>query len=114
MTSPQTQKVSPPAHKPGFPPAFSVRNLKNRTELKAVAEWDGTDMHGFAALPSGGMHADQGHAGSFGSEVWFWTSTTLPADSGKAMFRSFSSGESRVNRHHTFKNHGASVRCLKD
>ena len=94
--------------------SFGWHGANQGTELKAVAEWDGTDMHGFAALPSGGMHADQGHAGSFGSEVWFWTSTTLPADSGKAMFRSFSSGESRVNRHHTFKNHGASVRCLKD
>ena len=94
--------------------SFGWHGANQGTELKAVAEWGGTDMHGFAALPSGGMHADQGHAGSFGSEVWFWTSTTLPADSGKAMFRSFSSGESRINRHHTFKNHGASVRCLKD
>ena len=94
--------------------SFGWHGANQGTELKAVAEWDGVDMHGFAALPSGGMHADQGHATSFGSEVWFWTSTTLPADSGKAMFRSLSSGESRIQRHHTFKNHGASVRCLKD
>ena len=94
--------------------SFGWHGATQGTELKAVAEWDGVDMHGFAAFPSGGMHADQGHAGSFGSEVWFWTSSTLPTESGKAIFRSLSSGESRIQRHHTFKNHGASIRCLKD
>ena len=94
--------------------SFGWHGTMQGTELKSSAEWNGTDTHGFSALPSGGVHADQGHATSFGSEVWFWSSTTLPSNDGKAMFRSLSSGESRVQRHHTFKNHGASIRCLKD
>ena len=94
--------------------SFGWHGTMQGTELKSSAEWNGTDTHGFGALPSGGVHADQGHAASFGSEVWFWSSTTLPSNDGKAMFRSLSSGESRIQRHHTFKNHGASIRCLKD
>lgn len=94
--------------------SFGWHGTMQGTELKDSVGWNGTDTHGFGVLPSGGVHADQGHATSLGSEVWFWSSTTLPSNDGKAMFRSLSSGESRINRHHTFKNHGASVRCLKD
>ena len=94
--------------------SFGWHGTMQGAELKSSTEWNGTNTHGFQAVPSGGVHADQGHATSFGSEGWFWTSTTLPTDSGKSIFSSLSSGESRINRHHTFKNHGASFRCLKD
>ena len=94
--------------------SFGWHGTMQGAELKSSTEWNGTNTQGFEAVPSGGVHANQGHASSFGSDVWFWTSSTLPTDSGKAIFRSLSSGESRINRQHTFKNHGASIRCLKD
>ena len=94
--------------------SFGWHGTIQGAELKSSAEWNGTNTHYFGAVPSGGVHADQGYVSSYGSEVWFWTSSTLSTDEGKALFRSLSSGESRIQRHHTFKNHGGSIRCLKD
>jgi len=83
-------------------------------QLKSASEWNGSDDHGFGAVASGGIHASYGTVTPPGSDTWFWSSTTLPTDSTKGVYRQLSTGEDRIHRFHTWKNHGGSIRCLKD
>ena len=88
------------------------RGVEQGYGLKSNEFWDGSDLYGFGAVPSGGVHADQGYISGFGFDLWLWTSTENTANFGR--FRHLTSTEVRVERFQTWKNHGGSIRCIKD
>ena len=83
-------------------------------KLKTNNAWtyncDGSDDYLFSAPPAGSMNADSSYGGAH-SEVGFWSSSEVAADSAYMMILSF---ESHVSTWDRPKQNGYSVRCLKD
>ena len=84
------------------------------TRLKAKSGWsndNGTDNHGFSALPGGGGNSDGSFydVGSYGS---WWTSSEYSSDIAYSRFMSYFNDH--VHRYNNFKTSLLSVRCLQD
>jgi len=73
-------------------------------------DWDGTNVHGFSALPGGnGYGGSFGNAGSFGR---WWSATE--SDASNAWSRYMSAGSENVGRNADNKAGSFSVLCLQD
>jgi len=70
-----------------------------------------TNSSGFTGLP-GGYREMSGNFYSFGVGAYFWTSTV--GGSIYVYYRTLSSNMSKVYRDSDYKNHGYSVRCIRD
>ncbi len=84
-------------------------------KLKSASGWNGsgngTDTHGFSALPGGGRNSD----GTFGSAGYggnWWTATEGGSD--LAYYRGMDYGSGYVGEHNGFKDYAFSVRCVGD
>ena len=88
----------------------------NGTVLKSTDGWsnhgNGTDAFGFSALPAG-VRSD-GHYERRGSYAYFWSSNDTKGISNAAYRMYLYCGEDIARLIYVDKNHGASVRCLKD
>lgn len=87
-------------------------------KLKATAAhtpiaWDGTDIFGFSALPSGRRH----FAGAFlnrGAVNFLWTTVPNSVFQGSAWFVSWSSGSLGASGSYSIRTNGFQLRCIKD
>ena len=88
----------------------------NGTVLKSTDGWsnhgNGTDAFGFSALPAG-VRSD-GHYERRGSYAYFWSSNDTKGISNAAYRMYLYCGEDIARLIYVDKNHGASVRCVKD
>jgi uncharacterized protein (TIGR02145 family) len=73
--------------------------------------WNGGDDHGFSALP-GGYRYIGGPFSNIGSYGDWWTATEKKATS--AYYRFMRTGSKSVEENNDGKDHGLSVRCIKD
>jgi uncharacterized protein (TIGR02145 family)/uncharacterized repeat protein (TIGR02543 family) len=81
------------------------------TQLKAASPyWNGTDTHGFSALP-GGFRFTDGNFWDVGMDGRWWSVTE--GDATGAWFRGVYSGYSLVDRYWGSKADGFSLRCLR-
>lgn len=84
--------------------------------LKGQTGWydngNGLDTYGFNALPGGNRTAFDGDYNYAGSRCQFWSSTS--ASSGEAWRRQIRHGNSSNYRSSNLKQHGFSIRCLKE
>ena len=85
------------------------------TALKSTSGWDssgnGTDSFGFSALPAGYRY-DDGDYNNEGYYADFWSSTERNSRSAYYMLLRYDVGTAHL--FNNLKNHGFSVRCLKD
>jgi len=87
-------------------------------ELKAKPtnspiSWDGTDIFGFSALPSGRRH----FAGAFlnrGAVNFLWTTVPNSVFQGSAWFVSLGTGSLTASGSFSIRTNGFQVRCVKD
>jgi uncharacterized protein (TIGR02145 family) len=88
----------------------------NGTVLKSTDGWsnhgNGTDAFGFSALPAGAR--SDGHYVRRGSYAYFWSSNDTKGISHDAYRMYLYCGEDIAGLIYDNKNHGASVRCVKD
>lgn len=88
----------------------------NGTVLKSTDGWsnhgNGTDTFGFSALPAGAR--SDGHYVRRGSYAYFWSSNDTKGISHDAYRMYLYCGEDIAGLIYDNKNHGASVRCVKD
>ena len=88
----------------------------NGTVLKSTDGWsnhgNGTDAFGFSALPAGAR--SDGHYVRRGSYAYFWSSNDTKGISPDAYRMYLYCGEDIADLIYDNKNHGASVRCVKD
>ncbi|WP_298767614.1 fibrobacter succinogenes major paralogous domain-containing protein, partial [uncultured Fibrobacter sp.] len=88
----------------------------NGTVLKSTDGWsnhgNGTDAFGFSALPAGAR--SDGHYVRRGSYAYFWSSNDTKGISNDAYRMYLYCGEDIAGLIYDNKNHGASVRCVKD
>jgi uncharacterized protein (TIGR02145 family) len=87
-----------------------------KNKLKATTGWDkngnGNNTSGFTALPGGCREIDGSYI-MVGSSGYWWSSTENKT--GSAWFRLIgSAGGNNIFRSSKSKNHGYSVRCIKD
>jgi uncharacterized protein (TIGR02145 family) len=82
------------------------------SSLKTDTWGNGTNLTGFTGLPSGYYWSGNDSFEHIGSLGYFWTSSPLNANS--AFRHRLSSPEEGVSRASFTKNHGYSVRCLKE
>ena len=94
---------------------MAVRASIAGTELKSTSGWydngNGTDDFGFSALPAGLMHG-VGHYYDEGDFAYFWSSTEGGGDYAYDMYLFSDYNDARLSD--DYKDHGFSVRCLKD
>jgi len=87
------------------------------TQLKADptdwVPWNGTDVHGFSAVP-GGYRSYTGGGTSLeaGTRGFYWTSSA--SITGRAWSRGFSTQQPGISRDYSYHQLGFSVRCIKD
>lgn len=84
-------------------------------KMKTSTGWKsgtGEGDYGFAALPAG--HADGSSVDDVGSNTVFWTATPYESDSDYACDRHLYYHKDYLNDNSDNKNHGQSVRCLRD
>lgn len=84
--------------------------------LKSVLGWEsdgnGTDIYGFAGMPSGYCADDAVHFQQ-GKSAYWWSSTSYKAYN--AVYRALSYSDSTiVNQYATGMHNGLSIRCVKD
>ena len=86
--------------------------------LKTTRDWyegcDGTDTYSFSAKPTGfaGHYLDTTFFdGNDGSHAYFWTSTEQDVINAHAIDLSYSDEAVSID---VYKNHGFSIRCIKD
>jgi len=97
------------------------------TKLKATSYWsssgNGTDEHGFSALPGGYHNTTQfvslnGNFNNLGNTGYWWSSSTNEADTTQAWYRSISASDNDVIRGSARKTNTYpiqySVRCIKN
>ena len=97
---------------------FSVVGDKPGEKLKSRDKfWKddgyGLDLYGFQARAVGARHF-KGEDTAWGILANFWSSTDQGSESDKAMAISFSNGWGEVSKDYMHKNHGLSVRCIRD
>ena len=71
-----------------------------------------TNESGFTAFPGGYRNDGDGNYGNIGSSGYFWSSSEIY--SSLAWERLLNYNSSEVNRYYTNKEHGFSVRCVRD
>ncbi|MFC1731113.1 SUMF1/EgtB/PvdO family nonheme iron enzyme [candidate division KSB1 bacterium] len=71
-----------------------------------------TNESGFTALPGGWRHGSNGSFNSIGLNASFWSSTESSSTHAWRPYLSYS--YSGVNRYYDYKQHGFSVRCVRD
>lgn len=85
--------------------------------LKAKTGWDedgnGTDRHGFSALPGGNRHHTAGDF-SYAGGIGFWWTSTAYDGGGNAYSRAMNYSDDDVSESYSAVGGGLSVRCLKD
>ena len=86
------------------------------TALKSVSGWtgggNGTDVHGFSALPGGVRFYVDGSFPNAGANGYWWSSTSAAAD--LAWRRRFMSSTPAIDKLNSSKRNGFSVRCLQN
>ena len=104
-----------PSHTEWYILFMAVRASIAGTELKSTSGWydngNGTDDFGFSALPAGLMHG-VGHYYDEGDFAYFWSSTEGGGDYAYDMYLFSDYNDARLSD--DYKDHGFSVRCLKD
>jgi uncharacterized protein (TIGR02145 family) len=85
-------------------------------KLKETVHWNSpntgaTNESGFSALP-GGYRNDNGRFDSIGTNAHFWSSTEY--DRGYAWYHALGYDTSGARRYDDYKQHGFSVRCVRD
>lgn len=92
------------------------RGTDEGSKLKSTSGWyingNGTNESGFTALPGGFRRSDNGVFGAMDYGAYFWSSTEH--NSGNAVRRKLNYTNSDVNRYPMGKDHGFSIRCIKD
>jgi uncharacterized protein (TIGR02145 family) len=73
---------------------------------------NGTDIYGFAIVPSGNCYATYGIIRERGLRAYLWSATRVADGSSTAI--DMSSGQARVNPKNHLSAHGFSVRCIQD
>ena len=96
--------------------ATGWRGTDQGAQLKSTSDWltdDGTDDHGFSALPGGGRngYATNGCDGSIGIIGTFWTSSS---NGGLPWYRLLANEQPNIYRNTRWKPYGYSVRCLRE
>ena len=90
------------------------RGIDAGYNLKSISGWyaggNGWDDFGFKALPGG--NRIYGASYGLGQYAYFWSSTEY--DNNSAWNRHLSYNHDGVHRLYDYKNHGLSVRCVKD
>ena len=85
-------------------------------KLKAVSGWNengnGTDEHGFTALPGGSYNNSDGYFGDVGKSGRWWSASELNSDS--TYYRNMNYNGENVRRWAIDKSVSLSVRCLKN
>jgi uncharacterized protein (TIGR02145 family) len=84
---------------------------KLKSDSVVFSNWNGSNLSGFAALPSG-LRSSDGNFLWQGSITWYWTSSPYLPNS--AWMRYLTPGDNVFRGNHYSLNHGGSVRCLKD
>mgnify|MGYP001370968298 CR=1 FL=1 len=74
--------------------------------------YEGLDIYGFTALPSGSRSNDVGYYGNMGYDGCFWSSTE--GSSNDAWYRLLPYDTSNVYRDNYYEKIGFSIRCLGD
>jgi len=91
------------------------RGLNAGKRLKSTGGWDnngnGTDVFGFAAHP-GGYRSDSGHFYNLGENGNWWSATANGSE--QAWRRNLYYLNDNAYRDSNYKDHGYSVRCIKD
>ena len=95
------------------------RGTDEGNKLKKSAYWpglSGNNESGFSAVPGGKRLPDGyfGHWHDFGTDAYFWTQTTNESSDWKAAIRHLNYNFQNIWRGFKNKNHGYSIRCLKD
>ena len=94
---------------------WNLRGFDAGKRLKSTSGWysggNGTDNFGFSALPGGFRYYSGGFYGlEEGTDFW----SSAEDGSSNACLRGLGYDYGQVSRNYTNKNHGFSVRCLKD
>jgi uncharacterized protein (TIGR02145 family) len=93
----------------------AFRGTDQGTQLKAVEGWsaggNGTDDHGFAALPHGYRYTTGAYFFA-GTLNFYWSSTA--SDNGMAWYRALLNSSPKVSRNKSDPRNGYGVRCLRD
>ena len=84
-------------------------------KMKSTTGWEddgnGSNSIGFAGLP-GGYRNDDGDVDNIGANGNWWSSSE--SNTNNAWYRNLGYISDNVNRNHTNKHYGFSVRCLRD
>ena len=85
--------------------------------LKSISEWESPNISannktGFSALPAGNLRTYYGKFYDKGKNATFWTSTSCDLENSWARSLSFNKGG--IFKGKWLKNHGFSVRCIKN
>lgn len=93
------------------------RGFNAGNQLKSINGWNtnvGTDAVGFTALPGGGFYTGEGGFDFIDDYALFWTATEQDINSISAYSRGLYSSYRTIARVIVKKEHGKSVRCIKD
>ena len=117
-TTPGAKGICPPGwHIPTFAEFQALRDAvgNDGNALKAVGQGTdpgaGTNTSGFSALLAG-SRSFNGNFANFGNFAYFWSSAEITANN--AFSLSLTNNGSSISLSNLNKNHGFSVRCVKD
>jgi uncharacterized protein (TIGR02145 family) len=96
--------------------AWGWRGVGKGTELKSNTGWDGNNLSGFSALPSGYRAWLNGEFRGAGQLTYFWTSTddSMNHKPEIAWYRRLDGGDTRIYNASTNKGGGKYARCIKN
>jgi uncharacterized protein (TIGR02145 family) len=96
--------------------SLGLRGFDASVNIRSTSGWfnngNGSDIYGFSALPGGFYYFASGSFDELLTTLVFWTSTQV--DATYAIDRELYFNTDQIVRNETWKNLGASVRCLQD